>query len=326
MNLFPKWFGPCHCALLLITGTYAKNIYAQKYEPAHEIVMPQFKMESIEKDLPFKDIQSSQDDKLVWLLGKSSLWQWDLATSKLQRIRLNQAAQTLSSLAHIVPITSNRLLVIGAQNIYDVLLNPMHVDRFNTQSSADIIGYGVAFPKFWWLTPQQINVVDLSQKTMKQFTGPETLKEARFAWINPTTWQLWTINENTLLLQNFKKDRWNDPIVVQQSKNPIINLHHQKDEIFIHTDRNVMVFKGLGGGKTVVPVSPTLKLKSMDIGADFHSYLFSKGLVEIYDLKSQTKKTFKIDLGEDEQIQVFHINGPLMGLIVDDHPRLYWLK
>lgn len=291
-----------------------------------ELTLPNFQMETLDQDLPIKDVKISPDMTKIWMLGKSKLWQWDISTSTLKRIQLG-TSDSPSMFSEIEPIEAQRLLVIGLNTLLDLSVSPQHVYRYQLPSPGKMVGHRMVGHKFWWLMQNTINVVDLAQQSIKTFAAPSEMKETERVWIDPDKMQLWLLSGNNLLIQKFSPQKnWTKPVTIHQAKNMVLDLQGNGDDLFLNTHRNVLVLDTSSKGKTIIPVNPSLKLSAMHVDKTTHAYLFGNGKLELYDVAQRNKKEYHLEINENENIQKLTVRAPLIAVIVDDRPQLFWLK
>ncbi len=291
-----------------------------------ELTLPNFQLETLDQDLPIKDVKISPDMNKVWMLGKSKLWQWDIGTGSLKRIHLGSTSSP-SKFSEIEPIEPGRLLVIGSYTLLDLSVSPQLVYRYQLPSPGKLVGHRFIDNKFWWLMQNTINVVDLTKQSIKTFAAPPDMKEAERVWIDPDKMQLWLLSNNNLLMQEFSPQKnWGKPATIHQVKNMVLDLQGNGDDLFLNTHRNVIVLETSSKGKTIIPVNPSLKLSAMHVDKTTHAYLFGSGKLEIYDVAQRSKKEFHLEINENENIQRLTVRAPLIAVIVDDRPQLFWLK
>src|SRR5690606_5010760 len=91
-------------------------------------------------------------------------------------------------------------------------------------------------------------------------------------------------------------DETPEPKTVFDAKNPILGLQLAGTQIMAHTSRSVIRLGGDGSHLGSIPVTGSRSLASMEIRAEQHAYLFTDGLLEVFDMRTKQLRRYRLPL------------------------------
>ena len=276
---------------------------------AREWGLPSFQERELARDLPIQGMLQGPDQS-VWLLGRSALWHWNLNTNGLQRIlllwedRILEPAKNPEQLVRLG--TDGASIFVGSTRfVYQVGLEDSDasakVMRYKIpQGSKNLpVGFVGSGDRFFWITTGQAFVIDRYGKKL----NPVPIGSGFL----PTDGLLTDLSDGGILISR-DKQIWKAPVTkglkgevalgkalsVQKVSNPVLGMTGAADGYIAHTAFTVMRMDWTGKRMQTIPVENDRRLKKISMDEQRHSYLFEDGLVEVFDMNSQSARRFQI--------------------------------
>ena len=291
---------------------------------AREIRLPAYQQAALLKDSPINDVDFQQIDTLT-MIGKSSIWHWDIAGGNLQRLQLTQSPNPLED-SSLRRLGSDGISEFAASDtrLYQVAWSSKRVLEFDLTLPGQILNFAGSGDNFWLLRATQLVQIDRYGKTVIPKLRLKPVNQPDRALYDPQRQRLWFTQRNSLLSQD-TTDQNNTPKVILKLKQRILDIQATKQEIVAHTQHAVMRMSHEGKLKRAIPVEGRRRLVAMAITGSQHGYLFDDHVVEIYSTKSHQGRRFRLPLGNEEQVRLMHVNNNLIVILANDKPRLFTL-
>ena len=291
---------------------------------AKEIRLPPYQQAALLKDSPINDADFQQLDTLT-ILGRSSIWHWDIPSGNLQRLQLTQSPNPPEG-SFLRRLGSDGISEFAASDtrLYQVAWSSKRVLEFDLKLPGQSLNFSGSGDNFWLLRSTQLVQIDRYGKTVMPQLSLKGLNEQDRAHYDPLHHRLWVIQRNTLLSQD-TTDKNIAPKVMLRLKHRILDIQSTKHELVAHTNHAVMRISHEGKLKRAIPVEGRRRLVAMTITDSQHGYLFDDHIVEIYSTKSRQGRRFRLPLANDEKVSLMRINQNLLVLLANDKPRLFTL-
>ena len=291
---------------------------------AREIRLPAYQQAALLKDSPISDVDFHQFDTLT-MLGRSSIWHWDIPSGKLQRLQLTQSP-TPEEFSSLRQLGSDGISEFAASDrrLYQVDWSSKRVLEFDLKLPGQTLNFAGSGDNFWLLRSTQLVRIDRYGKTVIPRLSLKGLNQQDRALYDPHRHRLWFVQHNALLSQD-TTDRSNAAKVMLRLKHQILDIQATKQELIVHTSHAVMRISHAGKLRRAIPVEGRRRLVAMNITDQQHGYLFDDHIVEVYLTKSRQGHRFRLPLNNDEQVSLMRINQNLLVLLVNNKPRLFTL-
>ena len=139
------------------------------------------------------------------------------------------------------------------------------------------------------------------------------------------TKNLWVGKNN--LLTRYKLA--NSPVtkkVMMTAKNRFRGIGTTGKSVVVHTDRTVLRLDKNGAILQTIPAERQRKILKMHLANGLDSFLFSDGLLEVYNLETKSIEFHSLPISSSMKIQKFSNNGRIITLLENGKARLFKLS
>ena len=289
-----------------------------------ELSLPSFQATKLEEDAASEQFLFDHEQNL-WILGKTSVWVWDLEAKKLKRLRLHDGTVDGSIL---VTLSTDGLSLFASSRatVYQINARENRIFRYRASpkrgvSNPFFIGQG---EEFWWFADGQIFKLDRYGKTIYPIADTVTLeKQQGFAYLAGKRQLYWADRSSLLRL---RLDRPKEISRIFTTKHPILDVHVINHHLVIHTKHTILRLTTEGNVLQAIPVEGRRNLARMHLNPEQHAYLFDDQLLEIYDVKTQQTLRYALPLEEEQSIRQIRLSWPLIAVASDNQIRVFHLQ
>ena len=289
--------------------------------PPRELLLPSFQAATLAADFPIRDLRFAGDEDLLWLLGRTALWKWDILGRRLTRTSLPEEIRPPQQL---LP-QKDALFISGPGRLFR-FSRKTRDHRFFELPPDPQLQKALLLPLdpgFFWMQGRTIARIDGQGIRHRPTRAGMALQNGDLAAV--TSGPVFWIARQGLLL------RWQPgdagPQVVHKNPARLQQLIPWAGTLFTHTGDTVLRFDHRGEMIRAIPVENNRRLRRMALQDQRHTYLFTDGLVETYDVDSATRHSWFPEIpGQGERVTILRIKGPLLAVVNAGHPHLYVLE
>jgi hypothetical protein len=308
-------------ALCLFTATTLFASTPETNTPlgtATELQLPPFQSSSLSRDLPIRALHFA-DDHTLMVLGASALWQWRIEERSLHRLILGGK----TPLTHL-GTDGISWFAASPTELFQVRWDQGRVFRFPLPAGGAPLGFGGSGDDFWLVHSQGLLKFDRYGHTLSPRLGTPSLSPEDHAVLRPERKALWYVHGAKLFRIDLGGD--GEPVPVLAAKHPLLGLAAAGRGFLAYTAHAVLRLTPEGKLKRSIPVEGRRQLAQVFVGDDLHAYLFSDQLLEVYRLKERQVERYRLPLDEGETPGEMAVQGHVLALTVDGHPRLFHLR
>lgn len=289
---------------------------------ATEMILPRYQSLSLDKDFPASNL--ILDGSTLYIAGRRSIWKWNLKGKALRRINLFGKKEK----GQLKGLTTDGISIMTAydKGVFRVRKNPLRVLKYTHPMAVG--GKTIALTgqsdKILWVHSKAIMNVDRYGQTLIPRFVKTGLKPGDKVLHDSIGGILWISRGNTIRRAVIGATI-KSPEVVFESKKKILGIHLAGSQLMAHTARSVIRLNQEGKHLQSIPVTGSRELATMQILGNSHSYLFSDGLLEIFNLTSRTSRRYKLPL-ENARNAVLGVGEGVATVIDDGIPRAFSLS
>jgi len=292
--------------------------------PLREITLPAYQRQALDADTPFSAMILDSSNG-IWILGSQHLWRWSLLDAQLQRFHLNtkNPSKERGNYRHLT--TDSRSLFFTSPNaLYRMELDPMRMIRLPIPNeSATTLDLGLAGDKLYWLTTKGSYLVDPGLDRL-MLSVDSTFNNNDHSWFDPKLQVQW-IGRDDALFATANRDGKIRTRLIHRTNAAIKGIQATAPEVFAYTSNTVLRFHRNGDLLQAIPVSSDRRIQAAEFRAGMHSYLFSDGLLERYNLQSESRRQYVIPADTSEASSVMVSSTSVVALILNQSPRVFHL-
>lgn len=346
--LFAKIRFHRNCGLIIVTlslflegntsvAAETPNSLEAKVE-AKEIILSPFKTESITTEGPIRGavVTSSQnepnvakfaDKPAIWMVGGESLWRWDLASNLLTRIALPRISVEKDSKKSFCCIGSDgvNVFVADQDNLYVLQLLNQKIFKISLpkEKFGEIRAFTGEGDDFWLVFSRGLARFDRYSKTLgTTFITKNSLKEIPYKSKHANVFMI--KSHRTLSMLDLSTDKSRITQIFKTSI-PILDLQNSGNGLILSTAHSVLRIDYSGNVLQSMPVENRRTLLAMDINPKSHSYLFSDGLLEVYNPINKKIQRYALSLNHPIDIKEIRLTGEFLVLINSSSIRAFSL-
>ncbi len=271
-----------------IAPLFASN--PDKSQPLHfqEVLLTPAQTTQITKDAPFYDVDT--DSQSAFILGRTSIWRWNFAKQKLGFFKMPQSFNDLTRHKKFSK-TVDGFTVLGEHILGFLTANDSKwskIDPLLPQNIRKILAFDkskivIATDGIYNLNPST-GVEKL--EGLKIFTEIQSASEIQ----NNEIVIVGRFHaQDKLFLSSVNLSSYKIKSVEFKSQNPVIKIYNTPSQVFLVRANGIDILdKNLKPVKNIiVPESRSIIESSID--STIQSYLFSDGLLEVFDNQNQKK-------------------------------------
>ncbi len=273
----------------------------------------------LKKDLPFSDLMFDSHNR-VWLAGKSALWLFDHANKTLKKIRLRSDNKfPIRKLIH----KNGFLFAASDRNLYRIELDPFKVLVFSHPSykSGGTSSITSDSANIWWVHDDGLIKISTGKKTFVQRVADIPVKKA-ISWFDAKNRQLWLIKGGQVAVSDLRLKKPQNK-VIYNAKYAFIGIQPLAESVLIHSNYTVLKFNQNQQLDQIIPVENKRKLIAFAVKPQLQSYLFSDQLLEIYDLKQNTRFQTFLQIPAKSNILGIKRSSLYSAVLTNQIPLLY---
>ncbi len=278
----------------------------------------------------------NQTDGEVWLAGRTSLWRWNTGEQALRRYLLiddtvsppvknpgpskKSSPSKQPSLARILVEVSGGLLVASTEGLFEIDPSSGKILRYPLPEGVDgdtkgLSGIG---DRVVWTTRSHWIHLDRYGKRLQAVSLPPAVKGADLVLWSPMSRSIWFARgqslANTKVVSSNSPERLrlapkpasalnssastSDARQLWLAQSPLIGLAASGGSIFAWTGDEVSRFSDLEEFRPLekIKVASSRKLSNFSGQLNTHSYLFTDGTLEVYDLFRKQRFAYHLPL------------------------------
>lgn len=311
------------CQLILILTlalTYNQVSYA-KVRDIREIKLGPKQTEAITKDAPVKNISLSSDGKRAAILGQQFVWFWDFDKKILSKLT---SFSTSDQMSHILFLDTNAVAVSGPRQlqIVDTETQTASIIWQAEQTQGTTINLERSGNSLVLLHTEGVFKYDLAEAKREKIFGAGLFKKDDKAVIGDNESELWIIRDFRLLRKSIQDQKVRS-ILIHKGTQPLRSLAFVDGEVWVANLNTVVRFNVDGKFLSAIPVESNRKLLRMDIQPQRHSYLFTDGLIEIFELSTKEHVQYRLPQELRTAVQDISVSGPVLGVTSKQEPRFF---
>ena len=285
-----------------------------------------YQVKSLLADLPIVDLHLASNQR-VWLLGKRSLWRWDIPTGDLAQIHLFSAADSLvDETLETLGSDGVSLFAASEHSLFQIQGQGTKVTYFaNPQRqpgrSLSFAGWG---DNTWLLHTGGLYYVDpFGKKLVARFqrTGLEAGDRTFF---DSQSKQLYIGRKNKIYRREFSQHGELFKTVFE-TDDKILDLQATIKGFVAITCQKVIFFGLDGLPRQTVPVVAGRLLTAVAISGEIHAYLFADTLLEVIDMQSHRISNYRLPLSRGMIVDKLTLQGDLVALTISGKPKVFSL-
>jgi hypothetical protein len=295
-----------------------------------EMALPAYQESSLQTDLPAKDIFFSSSNEL-WILGKRSLWTWNISLKKLRRIPI---AGVKSKPPGFKSLGTDGVSLFAAadNNLFQIQLEPNKIYRYLNPfaEQGKTLGLAGEGEHFYWLHTTALMQIDRYGKAVLPRIGNTALKASDIVILDTKTMEMFFVRGRRLVKVELAKKTIKERTLLK-AEHKLLDLQFENPEkpdaghLLVHTAHTVLVIDRGGKVQQAIPVEGQRNLIAMRIRRDQHSYLFSDSLLESFDMRTKAGTRFVLPLENPDLVTKLQTYGNFAAIIEKGTPRLFSL-
>ncbi|MGE0173910.1 MAG: hypothetical protein AB7T49_14030 [Oligoflexales bacterium] len=292
----------------------------------HAVTLPAHSAQTLAGDSPIRDLALDPTTNYVWLLGKTYLWQWNVADRKLSKIAFRKHFSECNSGSERIQVTEQAIIVYNDCHV--VIVDPKGrqantiVHPANASQGQTIAVEADEKRLAWFHTAGSFIFSTEDGSIQSMFKGvPFGAKD--LVVYDLAEKKSWYVKDMLLFEKNFATNT-DSRLLYKAEAKPVL-VKRNAGKLYLATENEVILFSSKTGDLLQqIPVKNSKRLLSLSQNGEGDSYLFSDGLVEVYNKKG-TMDFFFLEEGI-KNLTAAEIRGPLVSLLSGGVPRLYTLQ
>lgn len=285
-------------------------------------------------DRPLSDFAFDSKEGHLWILGSTSLWQWNLAEDKLSRVQI-LAEKKHEKLEKLHIDQQGRIWVGSTHSLYQLAINDRKIKSYKSPDSKNntIRLQTDSRGELFWTKEDGVYILSESssqEQQLKLILSFHSFKnnnhDIRYISSNrrwlATKFEVFSLPDHDPSLKPLAVE----PRLLYRSPHEIKDIMSEHNRgVSILSQHTLVRVDQWGEIKQIIPVRGQRSLRFTTRHTEAHRYLFSDGLLEEYNLINQKKQSFFIDPSIAEtSTQVMSANN-LLAMLTDKRPLLFFL-
>lgn len=253
-------------------------------------------LNSIKKDAPFSDIYVSQNKSSIFFIGKTYLWQWQPQKQRVFRLKIGKGPQK-RALLHF----SNQLWTHTEESLVGINVDSFKPTFYRLSKIAPLRFLGASKGLLIILGNQAFARSDQDLKTFS-ITKHDKINFYDFKLTESSLW--W-----------FQKGLYVADLDLYDQKK-ILDCHEKEnlktlnDKAWYQCGSRIFLFSDDGRLLQIIPEKSEAEVLDFEISENAHSYLFSNGILEVYDTDKQLLQSHHVAL-PSKSLNRFYITPSL---------------
>lgn len=300
--------------LTLVFSSLAAAQTAPLPSPA-EIRLPDYQMKALLEDMPARDLML-EGDSILWVLGKKSMWRWDLLSRRLRRLGMHgQQIDDKSPLTRL-HMDATSLYAASRASLYQLQLGTGKVFRYFMGGNGRTMAFSTTKDDAWIVNERGLFRFDRYGKELSRKGDAPVFEKADRVAFDAESKTMWIARGNKLL-------RGGDVKLTTKHKLVDVQITANGNEIVAHTAHTVLRLDGKGKVRQQLPVEGKRKLVLMRIDAQKHGYVFDDRLLELFDLKKKSSIRMRLPVREDSKLARLRLGTRTVALAEDGIPKVF---
>lgn len=291
--------------------------------PVTELTLSHFHLNQLDQDAAGRQFIFYREHSL-WMLGDTSLWNWQPLERKLRRMHIHEPKTDGSSLEALSTDGVN-LFASSHSTVYQINTKDYRVFRYPairnlSEQPSFFVGNG---DNFLWSANNQLIKIDRYGKTLVPWHKIDSYNNSRnFVYIPEKNQILWPFRRSLIQLD---LNATGKPTRILSTKQPLLDLQLAGDHFIAHTAHTVLRLSKSGRITQAIPVEGHRKLIAMHISEDRHTYLFDDQLLEIFEIETKRHLHYALPLENKEKVTQIVLSWPIIALLTDQKIRVFKL-
>lgn len=326
-------------ALVSICFFCCSNIVAASEKTIDSITFLEpsdYQKEVLAQDRPLKSGEIDLENRVIWMIGKHHLWKWSFTAEELQKYSLiDTKRRPNDSLQALYFDEKNQTLWASSRlTLFEVKLKPFKVTAQMVPANIEPtlvlerIELGSKRPLIWVKGKTIYSLMPAAKEGLKAFASlhQNDLKIARLMpgkdglLLAATKHELFKIN----LAKPQKDGLVTTSIYRSQPEIKDIIIDHKKAKIV--SKHALVLLDDSGNIGQIIPTRQNRELLLTEHSYDNHYYLFDDGLIERFNTKQKSKKSWHLPKTHLQiEPKVLKAVDALLFTLSEDTARLYFL-
>lgn len=276
---------------------------------------------ALAKDAPAIAFSLSSDGKKGAILGQKFVWLWDFERQLLSKLTGISPADEMT---HILLLDNNAVAVSGTRRlqIIDAESESANILWAAENTNGTTINLERNGNTLTWLHTDGVFKFDLSTGKLQRVFGGGLFQNDDIAMFGEGENDLWILRDFRLLRKTISGQKVQSTLI-HKGTQPLRSLAIVDGEIWA-ANLNTIVRFGLDGKFiAAIPVEGERQLIKMDIHPQRHSYLFTDGLFEIFDLPTKEHAQYRLPVELQQKVSGMTLSGPVLGVMSKDEARFF---
>lgn len=260
-----------------------------------------YQKEVLAGDIPLKNGQIDLEHRAIWIVGKHNLWKWSFTSDGLEKFTLIDTGKNPKDSLQALYLDQKKqtLWASSLQALFEISLKPFTVTRHQVNSKFTPT---LALEKLRsgqdqhliWVKGKDVYSLDLKKSQgLKHLASlnQANLKLARFT-PGQDSFLLAATSHELFSLKLSNKEPKLLATSIYRSQPEITDILIDQKKTNIVTTNAIILLDNKGNIGQIIPTRQDRELLLAEQSLDKHYYLFDDGLLERFDLRKKSKKSW----------------------------------
>lgn len=232
--------------------------------------------QSLAQDKPLRDLVLSNEH--LYVLGQQHVWRFDLGKSALRKFSFAPASSLYN--AYLARDNANGATYLATpQMLFEMRSDEPKVVKYFPNQLSEVFGFMVAPENYIWLTAKGIYLLERQSLQLRYIRY--MFKPSDRVIVSPSLRSFYLLRGDRLLLvdQNLQDKE------ILRADDLWIGTDNQA--LYVQRDAAILRYTFAGELLQTIPVMNSRTLVGMHFAPNWHSYMFSDGLFEHYQLSNK---------------------------------------
>ncbi len=276
---------------------------------------------ALAKDGPALAFSLSSDGKKGAILGQKFVWLWDFERQLLSKLT---GLSSTEGMTHILLLDNQAVAVAGPRRlqIIDAETETANIIWDTEKTGGTTINLERNGNTLVWLHTDGVFKLDLSTGKVQRIFGSGLFQNDDIAVLGESDDELWILRDFRLLRKTISAQKVQSTLI-HKGTQPLRSLAVVNGEIWA-ANLNTIVRFGLDGKFiAAIPVEGARQLLKMDIHPQRHSYLFTDGLFEVFNLPTKEHSQYRLPIELRQRVTGMTLSGPVLGVMSKNEARFF---